>query len=149
MSENNLPQFQIQKVYTKDVSFSIPNSDKIWTLEWKPNLKTDVKVEAISLPEENTYETVITVDVKVKNSDTDAFNIEVKQAGIFTATNMSQEQVEHAKNAFCPNILYHYAREVISDLVISGGFPQLALSPINFDAMYQETLQQAESDKQH
>ncbi len=149
MSENNQPQFQIQKVYTKDVSFSIPNADKIWNTEWQPQLKTDVNVEAITLPEESTYETTITIDVKVESNGIEAFNIEVKQAGIFTAANMSADQVEHAKQAFCPNILYHYAREVISDLAISGGFPQLALSPINFDAMYADSLKQSEDNQQH
>jgi preprotein translocase subunit SecB len=143
------PQFQIQKVYVKDLSFSIPNSDKIWTTEWKPQLHTDLKVNAQNLPEENTYESELTVEVKVENDGVVAFEIEVKQAGIFTVANMEEGQIEHAKQAFCPNILYHYAREAISDLVNSGGFPQLCLSAVNFDAMYQDSLANAEDGKKH
>lgn len=148
-NENNLPQFQIQKVYVKDASFSVPNADKIWMSEWKPQLKTDLNVSASKLPEDNTYETIITLDIKVESNGVEAFNCEVKQAGIFTVQNMTDEQIEHAKNAFCPNILYHYAREAISDLVISGGFPQLCLSPVNFDAMYQDSLKKTADNKQH
>lgn len=143
------PQFQIQKVYVKDLSFSIPNSDKIWATAWRPELHTDLKVDAVNLPEENTYESVLTLEIKVENDGMTAFEIEVKQAGIFTVSNMQEDQIEHAKKAFCPNILYHYAREAVSDLVLSGGFPQLCLSAVNFDAMYQDSLQESTDGKQH
>lgn len=147
--QQNQPQFQIQKVYVKDLSFTVPNSDKIWTTKWQPRLHTDLKVGAQSLPEENTYESELTVEVKVENDGVVAFEIEVKQAGIFTVANMQKEQIEHAKHSFCPNILYHYAREAISDLVNAGGFPQLCLSAVNFDAMYQDSLQNTKDNKQH
>ncbi|ASG67139.1 protein-export chaperone SecB [Francisella halioticida] len=143
------PQFQIQKVYVKDLSFSVPNSDKIWATAWKPELHTDLKIDAANLSEENTYESVLTLEIKVENDGIIAFEIEVKQAGIFTVSNMQEEQVEHAKKAFCPNILYHYAREAVSDLVLSGGFPQLCLSAANFDAMYQDSLKGSTDGNQH
>lgn len=147
--QENAPQFQIQKVYVKDLSFTIPNSDKIWTTEWKPQLHTDIKVVAQKLPEDNTYESELIVEVKVENDGVVAFELEVKQAGIFTVANMEDGQIEHAKQAFCPNILYHYARESISDLVNAGGFPQLCLSAVNFDSMYQDSLKEVDSTKQH
>jgi len=149
MDQQAQPQFQIQKVYVKDLSFTIPESDKIWTTAWKPELHTDIKVQATDLPEDNTYESVLTLEVKVQNEGMTAFEIEVKQAGIFTVSNMEEGQLDHAKKAFCPNILYHYAREAVSDLVTNGGFPQLCLSAVNFDAMYQDSLQQSANDKQH
>ena len=141
-TENNLPQFQIQKIYVKDLSFTIPEPNKVWNNEWQPQLKTDLNVEAINLPEDNTYETTLKVNIEVTSNDVKAFEVEVKQSGIFTAINMSEEQIEHAKHSFCANVIYHYAREVISDLVVNGGFPQLCLSPINFDAMYFESKQE-------
>ena len=147
--QENAPQFQIQKVYIKDMSFSIPHSDKIWTTEWKPQLHTDIKVSAQNLPEDNTYESELIVEVKVENDGVVAFEIEVKQAGIFTVTNMEEGQIEHAKQSFCPNILYHYAREAVSDMVNAGGFPQLCLSAVNFDAMYQDSLKEVDDTKQH
>ncbi len=147
--QENSPEFQIQKLYVKDLSFSIPNLDKIWNTEWKPQLHTDIKVEAQNLPEENTYESELTVEVKVENDGVVAFSIEVKQAGIFTVLNMEEAQVEHAKQSFCPTILYHYAREAVSDLVNAGGFPQLCLSAVNFDEIYQDSLKEADETKQH
>ncbi|GAB4222373.1 MAG: protein-export chaperone SecB [Francisella sp.] len=149
MDQKEQPQFQIQKVYVKDMSFSIPNSDKIWNTKWQPNLNTDLKIESIKLPEENTYETVLTLEVKVENDGILAFESEVQQAGIFTVFNMQESQIEHAKKVFCPSILYHYAREVISDLVISGGFPQLCLSAVNFEAIYQNSLKETADGKKH
>ena len=86
------PQFQIQKVYVKDLSFSIPNSDKIWATAWRPELlHTDLKIDAVNLPEENTYESVLTLEIKVENDGMTAFEIEVKQAGIFTVSNMQED----------------------------------------------------------
>ncbi|QIV95142.1 protein-export chaperone SecB [Allofrancisella frigidaquae] len=149
MDQQTQPQFQIQKVYIKDLSFSVPNSDKIWATQWRPQLHTDLKITAEKLPEENTYESILTVEVKVENDGVTAFEIEVKQAGVFTISNMQDQQIEHAKYSFCPNILYHYAREAISDLVVNGGFPQLCLSAVNFDAMYQDSLKSSDSTKQH
>lgn len=149
MDQQEQPQFQIQKVYVKDLSFSVPHPDKIWSTAWKPELHTDIKIDATDLPEEGTYESVLTLEVKVENDGMTAFEIEVKQAGIFTVSNMEEGQLDHAKKAFCPNILYHYAREAVSDLVTNGGFPQLCLSAVNFDAMYQDSLQQASDNKQH
>ncbi|MDE4972114.1 protein-export chaperone SecB, partial [Francisella tularensis] len=73
MDQQAQPQFHIQKVYVKDLSFSIPNSDKIWTTNWNPELHTDLKVEATKLPEENTYETDLTLEVKVENDGMVAF----------------------------------------------------------------------------
>ncbi|MDE5018453.1 protein-export chaperone SecB, partial [Francisella tularensis subsp. holarctica] len=106
-------------------------------------------VDATKLPEENNYETVLNLEVKVENDGMVDFEAEVKQAGIFTVANMQEAQIENAKKAFCPNILYHYASEAISDLVISGGFPQLCLSAVNFDSMYQESLKESADSKQH
>ena len=148
-AQQEQPQFQMQKVYVKDISFSIPHPNKIWKTQWKPQLKTDIKITSSNLPEDDTYESVLIIDIKVDNDGVEAFEIEVKQAGIFTATNMQAEQISHAKNAFCPNILYHYARETISDLVTNGGFPQLCLSAVNFDAMYQDSLKNSEDEKKH
>ena len=143
------PQFQIQKVYVKDLSFSIPSTDKVWAKQWQPLLKTDLNISSIKLPEKDTYESTLTIDVKVENDGILAFEIEIKQAGIFTVSNMSDEQIEHAKNSFCPNMLYHYAREAISDLVTNGGFPQLCLSAVNFDAIYQDSLKSSVDTKKH
>ena len=135
-------QFQVQKLYTKDISLEIPQGASIFNKEWKPDLNVALNTEVNDLPEENIYEVILTVTVNVKSGEDEAFKGEVQQAGVFTIANMKDEQLHHAQYAFCPNLLYHYAREAISDLVLKGGFPQLCLATVNFDLMYQQKQQQ-------
>lgn len=143
-TEANTPdiQFQIQKIYTKDISFEIPKGADAFKQEWKPELNVALNTKVTALPEENMYEVVLTVEADVKCGTHDAFKTEVQQAGIFLISNMEDGPLDHAQYAFCPNILYPYAREAISDLVAKGGFPQLCLAPVNFDMIYQQKQQE-------
>ncbi|WP_119342817.1 protein-export chaperone SecB [Facilibium subflavum] len=135
-------QFQIQKIYLKDVSFEIPKGATIFNQEWKPELSIALNTQVTTLPEDKMHEVVLTIEATVKCGEEEAFKAEVQQAGIFTIDNMADDQLEHAKHAFCPNLLYPYAREAISDLVAKGGFPQLCLAPVNFDSLYQQKQQE-------
>jgi preprotein translocase subunit SecB len=145
MAEENKPeekQFSIQKIFTKDISFETPSSPKIFTEKWEPtvdfNLGTNVE------PLENAlYEVSLSVTVTVKCKDTTAYLVEVNQAGIFSLTGFPEQEMGPMLGSFCPNILFPYAREVVSDLVAKGGFPQLLLAPVNFDAIYAQHIQQA------
>lgn len=133
-------QFSIQKIYTKDMSFETPNSPKIFTEKWEPivdfNLASNVQ------PLENgLYEVALTVTITVKSEDKTAYLVEVNQAGIFTLIGFSDEELGPMVGSFCPNILFPYAREAVSDLVAKGGFPQLLLAPVNFDALYAQHIQ--------
>ena len=143
-TEKNTPdiQFQIQKIYAKDLSFEIPKGADAFKQEWKPELNVAFNTKVTGLPEDNMYEVALTVEADVKCGTNDAFKAEVKQAGIFLISNMEAGQLDHAQYAFCPNILYPYAREAISDLVAKGGFPQLCLAPVNFDMIYQQKQQE-------
>ncbi|WP_395946264.1 protein-export chaperone SecB [Caedibacter taeniospiralis] len=143
-AETNAPdiQFQIQKIYTKDISFEIPKGAEAFKQEWKPELNVALNTKVTRLPEDHMFEIVLTVEADVKTAKSDAFKAEVQQAGIFLISNMKEEQLDHAQYAFCPNILYPYAREAISDLVARGGFPQLCLAPVNFDMIYQQKQQE-------
>ncbi len=136
-------QFSIQKIFTKDISFETPNSPKIFTEKWEPtvdfNLGTNVE------PLENAlFEVSLSVTVTVKCKDTTAYLVEVTQSGIFSLAGFSEQEMGPMVGSFCPNILFPYAREVVSDLVAKGGFPQLLLAPVNFDALYSQHLQQAQ-----
>jgi preprotein translocase subunit SecB len=131
------PQFMIQRLYVKDVSLEVPNSPSIFLAEWKPELKLDLGTKANDLGE-NAHEIILTVTATVSIENKVAFLVEVQQAGIFTISNFPQEQIKPLLGSYCPNVLYPYAREVITDLVVKAGFPQLYLSPVNFDALYQE-----------
>ena len=134
-------QFAIQRIYTKDISFETPNSPGIFTKEWKPEIKLDLDTRTGQIDEHN-YEVVLAVTVTASIGEETAFLCEVQQGGIFTADKMEAGQLAHCLGAFCPNILFPYARETISSLVVKGTFPQLNLAPVNFDALFMNYLQQ-------
>lgn len=136
-------QFSIQKIFTKDISFETPNSPKIFTEKWEPTVDFNLGTNVQPL-EESLFEVSLSVTVTVKCTDTTAYLVEVTQAGIFSLAGFSEEEMGPMVGSFCPNILFPYAREVISDLVAKGGFPQLLLAPVNFDALYSQHLQQAQ-----
>ncbi len=134
-------QFAIQKIYTKDISFESPNTPKVFTEKWEPKVDFNLSTNVQTL-EQNVYEVSLTVTVTVKCNETTAYLVEATQAGIFVMEGFTDQEMGQMVGSFCPNILYPYAREVISDLVTKGGFPQLLLAPINFDALYAQHLQQ-------
>jgi preprotein translocase subunit SecB len=134
-------QFTIQKIYTKDMSFETPNSPKIFTEKWEPTVEFNLGTHVETL-ENSLYEVALTVTITVKIGSTSAYLVEVNQAGIFTLAGFSDQEMGPMVGSFCPNILFPYAREAISDLVAKGGFPQLLLAPVNFDALYAQHLQQ-------
>ena len=140
--------FSIQKIYTKDISFETPNSPAVFTqTEWKPDV--NVQLNSSTTPLDNdVHEVVLSVTVTAKLGDKTAYLVEVQQAGIFKTENFSPDQMGHLLGAFCPNILFPYARETISDLVTRGGFPQMLLAPVNFDAIYAQHLQQQQAQAQ-
>ncbi|KKM70747.1 hypothetical protein LCGC14_1437670 [marine sediment metagenome] len=133
--EQQAPRFVIQKIYTKDVSFESPNSPEIFRDEWRPKLDLQLGNEYKQI-DENTHEIILSVTVTAKVEDKTAFLVEVKQAGIFTLTGYTTDEMGPLVGSYCPNTLFPYVREVVSDLVTKGGFPQLVLAPVNFDAMY-------------
>lgn len=134
-------QFSIQKIYTKDMSFETPNSPKVFTEKWEPAVDFNLSTNATAL-ESSLYEVALTVTITVKSAESTAYLVEVIQAGIFALGGFTDQELGPMLGSFCPNILFPYAREVISDLVTKGGFPQLLLAPVNFDALYGQHLQQ-------
>ncbi len=133
-------ELNIQRIYTKDISFETPNSPAIFTDEWKPQMDLNLGTETQKIAE-NVFEVVLNVTVTVKCADKTAFLVEVHQAGIFSIKGMPENQLAPVFAITCPNILFPYARETVSDLVNRGSFPQLNLSPINFEALFAHQLQ--------
>jgi len=141
-------QFSIQRIYVKDVSFEAPNSPTIFRKEWKPELSVDMNVNNTKL-EDGVHEVVLTLTVKNVVDGETAFLCEVAQAGIFTIpADIPEQAMAHTVGAFCPTILFPYAREAVSALVTKGTFPQLNLAPINFDAVFAQHMQQQEQQAQ-
>ncbi|ACL33039.1 protein-export chaperone SecB [Glaesserella parasuis] len=142
-------EMQIQRIYIKDVSFEAPNLPNIFHQEWKPQLGFDLDTETREIGED-TYEVVLHINVQTTLEDSNdvAFICEVKQAGVFTIKGIEGIQLAHCLAAKCPEVLYPYARELISSLVNRGTFPALNLSPVNFDALFMDYLarQQAEEN---
>ncbi|VFM98767.1 MAG: protein translocase subunit secB [Candidatus Kentron sp. G] len=139
--ETSSGQFAIHKIYVKDISFEAPNSPSIFRSDWKPDVDIQLFTDASHI-EANVYEASVRVTVTVKIEDKTAFLVEVSQAGIFDIGGLPEDRLKYMLGSFCPNILFPYARETISNLVTRGGFPQLLLSPANFDAMYIKHLQE-------
>ncbi len=141
-------QFVVQKIYTKDISFESPNTPDIFTdQEWKPEVDLNLNASNKKLPN-NSFEVVLKVTVTVKQKDKVAFLVEVDQAGIFGVKEFPEAEMGPLLGSYCPNILFPYAREAVSDLVSKGGFPQLLLAPVNFDAVYAQHVQQAQAGAQ-
>lgn len=141
MSDAPQQAFGIQKIYTKDISFESPNSPAIFTHEFQPQLSVDLNVESKKL-QDDVYHVVIRVTATTKVEENTAFLCEVEQAGIFTLQGFNDAELSYMLGVQCPNALFPYARETISDLVTRGGFPQLLLEPVNFEAMYANHMQQ-------
>lgn len=137
-AEGTHPEFAIQRIYVKDISFEAPNAPFVFQQEWKPELNLDINTSSSKL-DNDVYEVVLHITVTARSESKVAFLAEVKQAGIFSLKHFTEEQVPPVLGSVCPNIIYPYAREAVSDMVAKGSFPQLNLAPINFDALYQQS----------
>lgn len=145
--ENQQPVFQIQRVYLKDMSLEQPNSPAIFLEQEAPAIEVSVDVGAEQLAD-GIFETSVTITVTAKIKDKVAFLVEGKQAGIFEARNIPVEQLDPMLGIGCPNIIYPYLRANIADMITRAGFPPIHLAEINFEAFYQQRLQQiAEQQK--
>jgi preprotein translocase subunit SecB len=137
-------QFQLQKIYTKDVSFEVPNAPQVFQDEGQIEIKLNLqqKVETLA---ENVQEVVLTVTVTATMSEKTAYLAEVQQAGIFAISGLDEQSAHTAINTICPHTLFPYARRLITDLVADGGFPPLVLQPINFEQIYAQRMQEAQA----
>ncbi len=144
------PNFSIQRLYVKNISLEAPNSPEMFLTDWQPSVEMDLAIDSQPL-EDHVHEVKLRVTVQVKNNDKHAFLVEVDQAGIFYLEHFRDDDIEMMLASYCPTILFPYAREVVSDLVIRAGFPPLYLSPVNFDAMYleQQQKQAEQAEMQH
>lgn len=139
-------QFSIQKLYIKDISFEAPGTPSVFTFKnWEPQIELNLnnKNKKVS---EGVYEVVLSVTSTVKNDDKTAFLVEVHQAGIFNIMGFNDQDLKYILGAQCMNILFPYAREVVSDLTNRGGFPPLLLNPVNFDALFAQALQKQQQN---
>lgn len=146
--ENKQPEqhFEIQKIYIKDLSLEVPHTPQIYTQKWEPEVNVQLNSQGRTVDENSgLYEVVLSITVAAKNNGENAFVVEIQQAGVFLIHGFAEQDMGPMLGSFSPNILFPYAREAISDLVTRGGFPQLLLAPVNFDALYAETIKQQQA----
>ena len=141
-AEADAPGFGIEKLYIKDASLEIPNAPQIFTERTAPQVNIELGNAAQKL-DEGIFEVAIKVTVTAKIADKVAFLVEVTQAGIFAIRNVPAENLEMIIGVTCPNILFPYAREAVSDLVTRAGFAPVILNPINFEALFMQQKEQA------
>lgn len=138
-------KISLQKIYLKDFSFESPQTPQVFTEgKWDP--KTNLNLRSThSSSGANNHEVVLTLTVETKHEDKTLFLIELQQAGLFLIEGYDQEEFSAVVGSFCPNVLFPYAREAIASIVSRGGFPELLLQPINFDALYAQSRAQAQA----
>lgn len=137
------PVFNIHNIYVKDLSLESPNTPSIFNTEWEPKVDFDLQINSEELPgTDHIYQVVLhlTVTVKVKEEKV-AFLVDLKQAGIFTLQGFEGDVLKQVLGITCPTVIFPYARETVSNIVHRGGFPQLLLPNVNFEAMYAQQQQ--------
>ena len=135
-------QFSLQRIYVKDISFESPNAPAVFQQPFKPKVSLDLNTTSEQVGED-LFEVVVKVTAQVAHAEsgTTSFLVEVEQGGLFRIAGLQGDQLDHTLGAFCPNVLFPYARECIDNLVNRGSFPPLMLAPVNFEARYAQKKQ--------
>ncbi|MBL0011521.1 MAG: protein-export chaperone SecB [Nitrosomonas sp.] len=137
MSEQQQPVFAIEKIYVKDLSLEIPNAPNIFLERVTPEINLQLETKSQSI-DDGLYEVLLTVTVTAKIKDKIMFLVEVQQAGIFRIRHVPDGEIDPVLSIGCPNILFPYLRETVSDIVTRAGFPPVILNPVNFEAIYHQ-----------
>lgn len=145
--ENASAQFQIQKLFTKDVSLELPNAPQVFQETGQADVKMSL-AQRVQEMGDNLHEVVLTVTVTATIGEKTAYLVEVAQAGIFLVVGFNEQSTHAVMNTMCPMTLFPYARHVIATLVAEAGFPPLVLQPVNFDALYAQRMQQMAQEQQ-
>lgn len=145
MEQNEQPIFAIEKLYVKDLSVEVPNAPEIFLEREQPQLEVQLNTGGRGIGD-GVYEVVLTVTVTARLAEKTVFLVEVGQAGIFRIQNVPEEQIEPLIAVACPNILFPYAREAVSDAVGRAGFQAVVLQPVNFEGMYMQRMQEQSAE---
>ncbi len=143
----NQPVFSIEKVFVKDISLEIPNAPQVFLEREAPTVDIQLHHNSAQV-DEGVYQTILTVTVTAKVKDKTMFLVEAGQAGVFVIRNIPAAELDAVLGIACPNILFPYAREVVSDITVRAGFPPVVLNPVNFEAIYQQAVAQQNATPQ-
>ena len=136
------PQFAIQRIYLKDLSFETPQGPSVFTKQWQPKVYQDLSTKSSKI-EDGIFEVGLRLTITVTSDDETIYLVEVEQAGLFKIQGFEDQQLTQVLNTTCPNLLFPYAREAIDNILSKGSFPPLMIPPINFDALFASAVQQA------
>ncbi|SRR6266566_3092215 len=151
MTENQTPQaaFGLEKIYLKDVSYEAPGAPGVFLENQTPEIGVQLSLTHRPLDgEAGIFEVVLAVQINAKRADKSLFLVDVQQAGVFRVQGIGGEALERTLEVSCPYVLLPFAREAINDLIGKGGFPQLLINPINFDALFEQKRAAAEQPVQ-
>ena len=140
------PVFSIEKIYVRDLSLEVPNAPQVFMSNDAPQLEVQLS-QAVQSMDGALFEVTLNVTVTAKAGDKTVFLVEVAQAGIFQIRNVPQYELDPILGMVCPNVLFPYARETVSDTVNRAGFPPVLLAPVNFEALYQQRMAEQQSPK--
>jgi len=145
--QQNQPVFTIDKIYVKDLSAEVPNAPDVFLARETPRVDVQLTTQAKSI-NEGFYEVTLSVTTTAVHNEKTVFLVEAHQAGIFQIRNLPKESLDLVLSITCPNILFPYARETVSDSINRCGFPPFLLAPVNFEALYQQRMQQQSAEGQ-
>jgi preprotein translocase subunit SecB len=136
-------QVSLQSVYLKDCSYESPNGPRLPNNQnWEPKFQLNMNTAAEEIAPD-VREVLLTITLEAKHGDTTLYLVEVKQGGVFAIAGASTDDLKRLIGSFCPSVLFPYAREVISDLITKGGFPNFLLPLVNFDALFAQASTEA------
>ena len=139
-------QVTLQTVYLKDCSYESPNGPRLPNNQnWEPKFQLNMNTSGDEIGPD-VREVLLTITLEAKQGDATLYLVEVKQAGVFSIAGASQEDLKRLIGSFCPSVLFPYAREVVSDLIVKGGFPNFLLPLVNFDALLQQAAEQPQAN---
>ena len=142
MSETQQPTFGIEKIYVKDVSLEVPGGPQTFMQQDQPQLEVQITQQSQRV-NEVLHEVTLSVTVTAKSGEKTLFLVEASQAGVFQIRNIAEAELQPVLGIVCPNVLFPYARETVSDLITRAGFPPVLLAPVNFEAIYQQRAEAA------
>jgi len=137
MSEALQPTFSIEKIYVKDVSLEVPGGAQTFMRQEQPQVEVQITQQSQRV-NESLVEVTLVLTVTAKSGDKVLFLVEASQAGVFQIRNVAEQDLPPILGVVCPNVLFPYARETVSDLITRAGFPPVLLAPVNFEAIYQQ-----------
>lgn len=138
-NKNKEVTFSLEKIYLKDVSYEAPAAPQVFTQTQTPQVNVQLGIEYATLTsKDGVHEVMLTVGVTAKSGEKTVFLVEVQQCGVFRLTGLDGDALAKALQIGCAYVLLPFAREAVNDLVTKGGFPQLLLNPVNFEALYEQ-----------